>query len=98
MNDISIKSRWELPVPAPKQLSRDALIDQYTRDSMFRDWDWLDALEVEDMKEIISEVTHACWRGDEATYKDDAERLAAIKSSLLSFIERWAEEEADHED
>ncbi len=95
MNDLAIKSRWELPIPAPKEITRDERIDELIRDGMFRSWDWVDALHPSEANNIILEVTHACWRGD---YKSEAERLAAIKLALEGYITHYAETEADHED
>lgn len=91
MNDIEnrmvIDRAWVKPIPA----TREMVIDSLSVDAMYHDFDWMDSLTAEDYREIVSEVTHAAWRGD---YKSERDRLDAIKASLLSFIEPWAERES----
>ena len=95
MNDLEIKSRWEAPIPVPKQMQREEQIDQLTRDAMFSSWDFAEALTADEAKEIAVEAIHACWRGD---FKNDTERLASLKAAIEGFIDAWAEMEADDED
>lgn len=95
MNDLAIKSRWETPIPVPKQMQREEQIDQLTRDAMFSSWDFAEALTHDEANEIVVEAIHACWRGN---YRDDTERLYALKAAIEGFIDAWAEMEADHED
>ncbi len=95
MDDLLIKSHWELPIIEPKSLTREARIDELTRDAMYRDWDWVHRLDMDDLREIVVTVVEASWRGK---YRDDTERLYAIKDVLDSYVETYAENEANNED
>lgn len=92
MNDVENRMVLDRAWPKPMAATREMVIDSLSVDAMYHDFDWIDELSAEDFREIVSEVTHAAWRGD---YKSERDRLDAIKASLLSFIEPWAERMSD---
>lgn len=91
MNAIENRMVVDHAWPKPQAATFEDMVDSLSVDAMYHEFEWIDDLTTEDFKEIVSEVTHAAWRGD---YKSERERLDAIKASLLSFIEPWAEEMA----
>ena len=96
MNDLNIKSRWELPIPVPKAMMAEAVIDELTRDAMFHDWEWMRAETNENVRDMLCEVIAIIWRN--TGIKSDEERVSEIRTYILGFIESWAENEANHED
>ena len=94
MSDIENRMVIDRAWPKPQAATTEMVIDSISCDAMYHDFDWVDELSAEDMKEIVCEVTYAAWRGQ---YKSDRDRLDSIRAALLSFIEPWAEGRASDE-
>jgi len=94
MNQIENIQVIDRAWPAPKTLTREALADEILRDQMFRRWDFTAyaATDSDVLPDLLCETLWGLWRGD---FKDDADRLAYIKSAWLGHMEVWAENKAE---
>jgi hypothetical protein len=88
--DIENRMVCERAWPVPRTLTREARIDELTRDGLFREWDWLDN---DAAQAIASMAVAACFR-EPGTAE---EALAKIKAEIESYVETWAENEAENE-
>lgn len=89
-NRMVIDRAW----PAQQAATPEMIAESLATDAMYSEWDWMDDLDNDALREIVMEAAHACWRGD---YKSEADRLNAVRESMKSVIEAWAEREASDE-
>ena len=95
MDQLENRQVIDRAYPAPKTLTRDASIDEHTREALFRSYNWLKTLSEDTLREFFGDVLEAAFRGN---YRDDSERLFAIKDAIESLAETWAENEAEDEE
>ncbi len=96
MNDMTenaqvIDRQW----PAPKTLTREASVDEHTREALFRSYAWVKTLSEDTLRDFFGDVLEAAFRGN---YRDDSERLYAIKDAIESLAETWAENMSEEEE